>query len=83
MQNQRILDIVGILLKQEDFITIQQIATILQVSNKTIRNDLQVVGEWVRENQMTLCKKNRHRYPNRGGRQSKIEAAGALSLIHI
>ena len=57
MQNQRILDIVGILLKQEDFITIQQIATILQVSNKTIRNDLQVVGEWVRENQMTLCKK--------------------------
>lgn len=57
MQNQRILDIIGILLKQDDFITIQQIATMLQVSNKTIRNDLQVVGEWVTENKMVLCKK--------------------------
>ena len=57
MQNQRILDIIGILLKQDDFITIQQIATMLQVSNKTIRNDLHVVGDWVTENQMVLCKK--------------------------
>lgn len=57
MQNQRILEIIGILLQRDDFITIQQIATMLQVSNKTIRNDLTVVGEWVTENQMVLCKK--------------------------
>ena len=57
MQKQRALEIIRILLQSSGFVTIQQIATMLQVSNKTIRNDLQTVSEWLAENQMTLCKK--------------------------
>lgn len=57
MQEQRPLEIIRILLQSSGFITIQQIATMLQVSNKTIRNDLQTVSDWLNENEMTLCKK--------------------------
>ena len=45
MQEQRPLEIIRILLQSSGFITIQQIATMLQVSNKTIRNDLQTVSD--------------------------------------
>ncbi len=57
MQNKRILEIVRILLQQSDYITIQAITQILQVSNKTIRNDLMIVAEYLKESNLSLNKK--------------------------
>lgn len=57
MQNKRILEIVRILLQQPDYITIQAITQILQVSNKTIRNDLITVAEYLKESRLLLNKK--------------------------
>lgn len=57
MLNKRILKIVDVLLKQNSYITIDTISEELQVSNKTIRNDLQLVGTWLSEYQLTLIKK--------------------------
>ena len=53
MQNKRILEIVRILLQQSDYITIQAITQILQVSNKTIRNDLMIVAEYLEESNLS------------------------------
>lgn len=55
--NKRILEIVDILLKQDSYITIDTISEILNVSNKTVRNDLRIVEEYVKENQLELIKK--------------------------
>lgn len=57
MQNKRILEIVRILLQQSDYITIQTITQILKVSNKTIRNDLTTVAEYLEESHLFLNKK--------------------------
>ncbi|MEG0469805.1 MAG: transcription antiterminator [Longicatena sp.] len=57
MLNKRVIKIVDALLKQDSYITIDKISEVLQVSNKTIRNDLQLVGEWLEENQLSLIKK--------------------------
>lgn len=57
MMNKRVAKIVDVLLKQKTYITIDRISEELQVSNKTIRNDLQLVGEWLKEQHLTLVKK--------------------------
>lgn len=57
MQNKRLLDIVGILLRQDKYITINEISKTLQVSNKTIRNDLKLVEAHLQEKQLHLIKK--------------------------
>lgn len=55
--NKRVMKIVDVLLKQQSYITIDRISEELQVSNKTIRNDLATVDEWLRDNQLQLIKK--------------------------
>lgn len=57
MVNKRFLDIIRLLLKHDDYITINEISNILNVSNKTIRNDLVQVGEWLTEYDLQLIKK--------------------------
>ena len=44
MENKRIQEIIRILLQQETYITIHDIAELLHVSNKTVRNDLASVA---------------------------------------
>lgn len=55
--NKRVLKIIDVLLKQDNYITIDAVSSALQVSNKTIRNDLQVVDEWLCDNHLKLIKK--------------------------
>lgn len=57
MINKRIMKIVEVLLTNKEYITIDMISEQLNVSNKTIRNDLQLVDEWLLENQLKLIKK--------------------------
>lgn len=57
MINTRFLDIIRLLLKKDDYITINEISKQLNVSNKTIRNDLVQIGEWLHENNLELIKK--------------------------
>ena len=55
--NKRIMKIVDVLLKQDSYITIDKISEELAVSNKTIRNDLQIVDQYLEENNLKLIKK--------------------------
>lgn len=57
MIKKRFRSIVQILLRQEDFITIQDLAEQLAVSYKTISNDLKGIEKWLEEQQLTLIKK--------------------------
>lgn len=57
MMNKRVIKIVDVLLRQKSYITIDHISEELNVSNKTIRNDLALVGEWLEEQQLKLIKK--------------------------
>ena len=50
--NKRIMKIVDVLLKQDAYITIDKISEELAVSNKTIRNDLQIVDQYLEENNL-------------------------------
>lgn len=79
MQNKRILEIVRILLQQSDYITIQSMTEILQVSNKTIRNDLSTVGEYLAENQLTLEKKTGAGVRITGDEKAKLSLLKSIS----
>ena len=57
MKNKRTLDIIHILLEHDSFMTVAQIAKKLNVSNKTIRNDLIEVEEVLKKDQIQLIKK--------------------------
>lgn len=57
MENKRILELVRILLQQPDYITISKITELLQVSNKTIRNDLDTVADYLKGYNLTLSRK--------------------------
>lgn len=57
MINTRVIKIVSILLSKDDYFTIDTISKQLAVSNKTIRNDLQLVEEWLNEYHVKLVKK--------------------------
>lgn len=57
MENKRSLKIIRILLQQQGYITIQEVADRLDVSNKTIRNDLRLIEDYVKDYQLFLRKK--------------------------
>ena len=57
MENKRILEIIRILLQQQGYITIREIAALLNVSNKTIRNDLALTEGYLDEYHLSLHKK--------------------------
>lgn len=75
MENKRILEIIRILLQQRSYITIREVAALLNVSNKTIRNDLAFVEDYLAEYHLCLCKKT--------GTGIRIEGkeSGKLSLM--
>lgn len=79
MQNKRILEIVRILLQQTDYITIHTITQILQVSNKTIRNDLQTVSEYLQENNLALEKKTGSGVRIQGNNQDKLNLLNEIT----
>lgn len=54
--NKRLLDIAELLLNSSDYITVDTIAEELKVSNKTIRNDLVILDEWLLEFNLSLDK---------------------------
>lgn len=72
MINKRFLDIIRLLLKYDDYITINEISKQLNVSNKTIRNDLQQVGEWLSENNLELIKKTGVGITIKGNKSAKL-----------
>ncbi len=57
MENRRIPEIIRILLQQQNYITIREIAALLHVSNKTVRNDLEPVAACLEEYHLFLHKK--------------------------
>lgn len=67
------MKIVDVLLKQEAYITIDTISEALHVSNKTIRNDLQIVAQWLKENDLTLIKKTGVGVCIDGEKQKKLQ----------
>ncbi len=79
MTNKRYLDIIRLLLKQEDYITITSISELLSVSNKTIRNDLYSVEQWLDENNLKLIKKTGVGVSIEGLKQDKLHV---YQLIH-
>lgn len=55
--NKRLSSIVSILLRKNDYVTIDSISKELKVCNKTIRNDLVTLDNWLREMSLDLDKK--------------------------
>ncbi|MDZ5000472.1 HTH domain-containing protein, partial [Clostridium perfringens] len=72
MSNNRVLNIVNLLLQSDNYITIDTISKELDVSNKTIRNDLKLVEEWLKENDLKLIKKTGVGVTIEGERVSKL-----------
>lgn len=79
MENKRILELIRILLQQSDYITIQNISTLLQVSNKTIRNDLNVVSEFLNEYALSLCRKTGVGICINGDEEAKLTLLNSIS----
>ena len=59
MLTKRQRKIVLYLTKQEDFITIEQVAGEFDVSTRTVRNDLEGIGQFLMENGICMEKKPR------------------------
>ena len=57
MPNKRLLDITQLLLEQDVYITISAISQRLNVSNKTIRNDLNQIADWLADSNLVLVRK--------------------------
>ncbi|HJB23933.1 MAG TPA: HTH domain-containing protein, partial [Candidatus Jeotgalibaca pullicola] len=57
MINKRLLHIIRILLKQNTYVTIAELSNELNVSYKTIANDLKMVEAWLTEHGLELIKK--------------------------
>ena len=57
MIDQRLVSILLILLKQSDYITINDIANKIDVSNRTVRNDLKMLETQLQDLDLTLIKK--------------------------
>lgn len=79
MENKRILEIVRILLQQSDYITIQAVTQILKVSNKTIRNDLMIVAEYLKESRLSLDKKTGVGIRIKGDEEAKLRLLKEIS----
>lgn len=72
MIHKRVLKIIDVLLKHDKYITIDDVSSNLQVSNKTIRNDLQIVEEWLCEHNLKLIKKTGVGIMIEGSRDDKL-----------
>ncbi|CAH2714042.1 putative licABCH operon regulator [Neobacillus rhizosphaerae] len=57
MVSKRLATITELLLRSNDYITVDTISKSLAVSNKTIRNDLFLLEDWIKEFQLVLDKK--------------------------
>lgn len=69
---ERAMEIIKILLNSTESITIDKIAEKINVSNKTIRNDLRKVQEIIEENGLTLLKKTGVGISINGPEENKI-----------
>lgn len=69
----RILEIINMLLNSEQPLTVDYIANTLKVSNKTIRNDLKKVEEYVQQKGVKIIKKPRVGIVLEGPRNKKLE----------
>ncbi|MCR4632527.1 MAG: transcription antiterminator [Erysipelotrichaceae bacterium] len=79
MKNNRSSRIISILLDEDRFITIDQIAKKLKVSNKTVRNDLQTVEEKINEENLKLLKKTGAGIMIQGSEDVKLHLRDSLS----
>ena len=79
MENKRILELIRIPLQQSGYITIQNVSTLLQVSNKTIRNDLNIVAEFLNEHALSLCRKTGVGIYINGSEEAKLTLLNSIS----
>lgn len=77
--NKRIISIAELLLSKNEYITVNTISEALKVSNKTIRNDLVILEEWIKEFDLILDKKTGAGVAIRGSEQLKLKVLGDLS----
>ncbi|SHJ55768.1 BglG family transcription antiterminator [Paramaledivibacter caminithermalis] len=75
----RVKEITSILLKSKNPITINQIASILKVSNKTIRNDLKKLQDFVEKEGLRLNKKTGVGTSIEGPEENKIQLFQAIN----
>ena len=75
---ERAIEIVKVLLKSEESITIDKIAEKVNVSNKTVRNDLKKVQEIIEENGLILLKKAGVGISVNGPEENKINLLQAI-----
>lgn len=83
MNNYRMTSIILLLLKQESFITIQDIAEHIGVSNKTIRNDLELLEPWIEKVQLALIKKPGYGIKIEGLPKDKLVAYSTIKKSQI
>ncbi|MFV9568559.1 BglG family transcription antiterminator [Thermoanaerobacter mathranii] len=74
----RILEIINMLLISEKPLTVDYIANRLKVSNKTIRNDLKKVEEYVQQKGVKIIKKPRVGILLEGPRNKRLELADEI-----
>ncbi|MEG0296875.1 MAG: transcription antiterminator [Clostridium sp.] len=77
--NKRLTLIAELLLRQTDYITVNTIAKELNVSNKTIRNDLIILDEWLREYHLDLDKKTGSGVTILGDENIKLKILATIS----
>lgn len=78
---ERILSIVKVLLNSDKPITVNDLANQLNVSNKTIRNDLKEVGQYFKGKQITLCKKPGIGISIEGDESKKLDLVNELKSL--
>lgn len=74
MIKRRLISILLYLLEQDSYITINDIAHYLDVSNRTIRNDLNTLEPWIEELNLTLIKKTGVGIKIEGDPQDELKA---------
>lgn len=76
---ERVMEITSILLKSENPITINEIASKVQVSNKTVRNDLKKLQDFVEKEGLRLNKKTGVGTSIEGPEENKIQLFQAIN----
>lgn len=78
--NKRIISEAELLLSKNAYMTVNTIATALNCSNKTIRNDLLILEEWLKEFNLTLDKKIGVGIAIRGDESVKLKVLNSLAI---
>lgn len=78
--NKRIISEAELLLSKNAYMTVNTIATALNYSNKTIRNDLLILEEWLKEFNLTLDKKIGVGIAIRGDESVKLKVLNSLAI---